>query len=62
MDAKYGSLWGGWCSKVVTGPYGVILWKNIRMEWESFSMHLYLVVGDGARIRFWHDRWSSEEH
>jgi hypothetical protein len=23
VDAKYGSLWGGWCSKSGRGPYGV---------------------------------------
>lgn len=23
VDKKYGSLMGGWCSKVVTRPYGV---------------------------------------
>jgi hypothetical protein len=21
---------GGWCSKAVTGPYGMSLWKHIR--------------------------------
>ena len=30
IEAKYGSDWGGWCSKMVLGPYGVGLWKNIR--------------------------------
>jgi hypothetical protein len=61
VDAKYSSLWGGWCSKLVKGPYDVSLWKNICKEWESFSMHLYMVVGDGVRVRFWHDCWCSEE-
>ena len=60
VDAKYGSMWGGWCSKEVRGTYGVSLWKNIRKEWGSFSMHLYWKVGNGIRIRFWHDRWCGE--
>jgi hypothetical protein len=28
--AKYGSLWGGWCSSELNGAYGVGLWKNIK--------------------------------
>ena len=35
--------------------------KNIRKEWESFLNNLYMQVGDGVRIRFWHDRWCGEE-
>jgi hypothetical protein len=61
VEAKYGNLWGGWCSKDCRGPYGVGLWKNIRKEWESFSKHLYMEVGNGTRIRFWHDRWCGME-
>jgi exonuclease III len=61
VEAKYGNLWGGWCSKDCRGPYGVGLWKNIRKEWKSFSKHLYMEVGNGMRIRFWHDRWCGME-
>ena len=56
VEAKYGSLWGGWCSKDVRGSYGLSLWKYSRKGWESFSKHLYMQVGNGVRIRFWHDR------
>jgi hypothetical protein len=61
VEVKYGSLRGGWSSKEVRGPYGVGLWKNIRREWESFSSKIYMQVGNGVRIRFWHDRWCGEE-
>jgi hypothetical protein len=61
VDVKYGSLWGGWCSNDCRGPYGVGLWKNIRKGWESFSRHLFMEVGHGTRIRFWHDRWCGME-
>jgi hypothetical protein len=30
VDAKFGSVGGGWCSLVLTRPHGVGLWKNIR--------------------------------
>ena len=23
IEAKYGNIWGGWCTKKVTSPYGV---------------------------------------
>jgi hypothetical protein len=61
VEAKYGSLRGGWCSKEVRGSYGLSLWKTIRKEWESFSNQLYMQVGDGVRTRFWHDWWCGEE-
>jgi hypothetical protein len=61
VEAKYESLWGGWCSKEVKGSYGLCLWKSIRKEWETFSNYLYMQVGDGVRIRFWQDRWCGEE-
>jgi hypothetical protein len=57
IDAKYGSMWGGWCSDIVRGSYGVTLWKNIRKDWPSFSKALSFEVGDGAKVHFWHDRW-----
>ena len=37
----WGSLWGGWCSKDIRGPYGVSLWKIIRKKWGYFSKHLF---------------------
>ena len=30
IDTKYGCLKGGWCSKEVTRPYRVGVWKFIR--------------------------------
>ena len=37
--------------------HGCGLWRSIHEGWESFSKHLSFVVGEGTRIRFWHDRW-----
>ena len=57
VTAKYGSLEGGWVSKVPTRAYGVGLWKYIRRGWDKFSRLLKFEVGDGSRIRFWDDVW-----
>ena len=43
--------------KVCRRTHGCGLWRNIDKGWESFSEHLSFVVGEGTRIRFWHDRW-----
>jgi hypothetical protein len=52
VDSKFGSLWGGWCSREFAGTFGVGLWKFIRKGWETFSRFLRYEVGDGSRIRF----------
>ena len=53
IEAKYGNIWGGWCTKNVTTPYGVSLWRNIRSGWLIFSKLLVYDVGDGTRVKFW---------
>ena len=60
IESKYGSLWGGWCSRPVNGPYGVGLWKYISQVWSSFSSHILFDIGDGSRVKFWHDQWCGE--
>ena len=35
------------------------MWKNIRKGAESFFGHVLYAVGEGFRIRFWYDPWSS---
>jgi hypothetical protein len=32
------------------------LWKNIRKGWGNFSCHTKFEVGNGYKIRFWHDQ------
>jgi hypothetical protein len=34
---KYGSMEGGWMSKIPRGSHGVGLWKFIRAGWDTFS-------------------------
>jgi hypothetical protein len=55
IGLKYGSLWGDWCSRRGSGPYGVSLWKNIRNGWDRFSQFVRYKVGDGSSIQFWMD-------
>lgn len=33
------------------------LWKSIRRGWDHFSPFLSYIVGDGHKVRFWHDLW-----
>jgi hypothetical protein len=60
VDAKFGSMGGGWCSRAPTGPHGVGLWKNIRRGWSLFCSHTRFELGDGSRISFWDDVWCGQ--
>ena len=57
IATKYGEGQGGWNTKVCRRSRGCGLWRGINDGWEKFSKHLTLVVGDGSRTLFWHDRW-----
>ena len=57
IATKYGKGQGGWNTKVCRRANGSGLWRGINDSWERFSKHLALVMGDGSRIHFWHDRW-----
>lgn len=35
--------------------------KYIRKGWKIFQRHAHIVVGDGSRVRFWHDKWCGEQ-
>ena len=35
------------------------MWKNIRKGALNFFVHVVYVVGEGRRIRFWYNLWSS---
>jgi hypothetical protein len=57
IEVKYESVRGGWSSLLVTGSYGVSVWKFIRRGWDNVAKYLRFEVGEGAHIRFWHDLW-----
>ena len=60
IEVKYGCRWGGWCSSSVSSPYGVGVWKNISQGWPTFSCYILYDIGDGSRVKFWHDHWCGE--
>jgi hypothetical protein len=60
IDSKYGGQGRDWCSNRVRATHGVSLWKHIRAGWDVFSNHVSYKLGDGSRIRFWHDTWCGE--
>lgn len=57
VEVKYGSMWGGWCSNPIQGPYGMSLWKTIRKGWNRFTRWVNFRVGDGSYLMFWQDQW-----
>ena len=59
IASKYGEASGGWCTRVVRGTHGCGMWKNIRKGAKSFFGHVLYAAGEGFRIRFWYDPWSS---
>ena len=60
IDSKYGGQGRDWCSDRVRATHGVSLWKHIRAGWDVFSNHISYKLGDGSRIRFWHDTWCGD--
>jgi hypothetical protein len=58
---KYGSMEGGWMSKIPRGSHGVGLWKFIRAGWDTFSRFVKFQVGDGSCIWLWEDVWCIDE-
>jgi hypothetical protein len=60
IDAKFESLKGGWCSKEVSGSFGVGVWKHIRKGWEKFRNFVLFEVGNGTHISFWHNWWCGD--
>ena len=61
MNSKFGILWGGWCSNEPLEWYGAGIWKNIMRGWGKFSSHTKFEVGDGTKVRFWHDLWREDK-
>jgi hypothetical protein len=61
IKEKYEEQDGGWCSKEVSRPFGVGLWKHIRRGWDLFARNVRFEVGLGLKILFWHDTWCKNQ-
>jgi hypothetical protein len=61
IKEKYEEQDGGWCSKEVSGTFGVGLWKHIRRGWDMFAQNVRFEVGLGSKILFWHDTWCGNQ-
>ncbi|KAJ9681633.1 hypothetical protein PVL29_017839 [Vitis rotundifolia] len=61
ISQKYGVEEGDWCTRAVSERYGVGLWKAIRNEWLFLKSRLAYQVGNGRRVKFWKDKWCSDE-
>jgi hypothetical protein len=51
-ETKYNNIRGGWCSKEVTGTFGVGVWKYIRKGWDRFSKFVRFDLGLCQRLVF----------
>ena len=60
ISKKYGIEEGGWCTRAVSGRYGVKLWKTIRKEWLCMNSSLTYRVGCGRRVSFWKNKWCGD--
>ena len=40
--------------------FGKGIYKAIQVGWHSFCRFIGFWVGDGRRIRFWHDTWCAD--
>lgn len=60
MVCKNGEGEHKWIPNVVTNSYGSGVWKGIRKGWDSFERHISFDIGNGAKVRFWKDKWCGE--
>uniref|UniRef100_A0A0V0IJK0 Putative ovule protein n=1 Tax=Solanum chacoense TaxID=4108 RepID=A0A0V0IJK0_SOLCH len=44
-------------TKEVLTPYGVSLWKSIRILWPLLKINTTIRVGNGNKTSFWEDKW-----
>ena len=44
-------------TKEVLTPYGVSLWKSIRILWPLLKINTTIWVGNDSKTSFWEDKW-----
>lgn len=58
IKSKYKEL-DTWVTKEANTPYGISLWKSIRIFWQFLSNQLTVKVRNGKKTSFWVDKWMS---
>ncbi|WMV10595.1 hypothetical protein MTR67_003980 [Solanum verrucosum] len=56
IKIKYGEE-DRWMTKEVNTPYGVSVWRSIRVLWPFMKKHTNVKVGNGHKSSFWKDNW-----
>ncbi|WMV25769.1 hypothetical protein MTR67_019154 [Solanum verrucosum] len=46
-----------WMTNEVSTPYGVSLWRSIRILWPFLRNNTAVRVGNGSKTSFWEDNW-----
>ena len=52
---KYGEEWRKWSMKMIQSACGCSLWRGIRAGWDRVMKFMKFYVGNGKRVKFWHD-------
>ncbi|KAG5615290.1 hypothetical protein H5410_015114 [Solanum commersonii] len=59
IEINYGEKyrWMTWMTKEVNTPYGVSVWRSIRVHCPFMKNHTTVKVGNGHKTSFWKDNW-----
>jgi hypothetical protein len=60
LAAKYGVERNGWYTRQIRSTHGCSLWKGIMAGREIIHSFIFLDVGKGIRVQFWHDNWCGD--
>ena len=60
IKCKYDTLRGDWRTKDIVHSHGSSLWKGIMRVWRDLYTHVSYQLGNGSKIRFWHDVWCGQ--
>ncbi|WMV38553.1 hypothetical protein MTR67_031938 [Solanum verrucosum] len=56
IKIKYGEE-DRWMTKEVNTPYGVSVWRSIRVLWPFMKKHTSVKIGNGHKTSFWKANW-----
>ena len=50
IEVKYGCVWGGWCTKSVYGPYGLVCGKILVGDGLLFHIIFCMILVMGSAV------------